>query len=95
MKKINLHNNRMMYDTELKGYVRLLDIIQALKDGDEFQVINTLGQDVTKDVVIRAFAEHVVMPLETYKELAQRYYEVGEEAPPIILFPKENNYDRL
>jgi len=94
MRKINLHNNRMMYDTQLKGYVRLLDIVQALKDGDEFMIVNSSGQDVTSRTIARAFAEHLILPMDVYRNLAQSYYEI-EELPTGVGNIKENTYERL
>lgn len=93
MRKINLHNNRMMYDTQLKGYVRLLDIVQALKDGDDFMVVNSFNQDVTTHIVSQALAKHVPIPLEVGKELVQRFYEIEEL--PVGVSQKENTYERL
>ena len=92
MRIINYYNNRKYYDKGLKGHVNLLDILQAVKDGDPFIIKDAKGTDITNKVVNAAIYKHLVIPFDIAKELVQNLYEVGETA---AVFPRENNFDRL
>lgn len=93
MKTYTMYKDHILRDKEEKCNVKLLDIIQAVKDGDKFIVIDHNKQEVTEQVVNAAINKHLVIPLDMAKDLIQSLYEV--ELNKMNLLPKENNYDRL
>lgn len=88
---ITLYSNRKYYDKSLRGHVNLLDILQAVKDGDNFGVRTKDGRDITEKVINAAIHKHLVIPYAIARTLVQDLYEV-EKAN---FLPKENKYDRL
>jgi polyhydroxyalkanoate synthesis regulator protein len=90
---ITLYNNRKYYDKGLKGHITLLDIIQAVKDGDEFLVRDSTGTDITEKTINAAIYKHLVIPTDVAKDLVQNLYEIEVEKQNFL--PTENNYDRL
>jgi polyhydroxyalkanoate synthesis regulator protein len=84
---ITLYANRKYYDKSLRGHVTLLDIIQAVKDGDEFVVVDKDKKDITRKTISAAIYKHLVLPLDTANQLVKDFYE--------ITLPKENTYERL
>ncbi len=95
MRVIKFYANRKYYDKTLKGHVTLLDIIQAVKDGDEFVVRNKEGRDITEKVVNAAIYKHLRIPFDTARDIIKELYEKEVEKAPDFLLPKENIYDRL
>ncbi len=94
MRIIKFYANRKYYDNTLKGHVTLLDIIQAVKDGDEFLVRNKEGRDITEKTVNAAIYKHLPIPLDMARDIIRELYEKEIEKRDFLL-PKENNYDRL
>lgn len=90
IKIYTMYKDYILRDKEEKCNVKLLDIIQAVKDGDEFIVINQEKQDITEQTINAAMYKHLVIPIGLARELIHSLYEVE-----IKLFPKENKYDRL
>jgi len=70
------HKNRKFYNRNLKGYTTLLDIVQAVKDGDEFIVFNTRGEDVTEETLNAAIYKHLIIPSDKAATLIKELYEV-------------------
>lgn len=91
MRVITLYANRKYYDKGLKGHVNLLDILQAVKDGDDFIVRNKAGQDITVKTINAAIYKYLTIPIDTAKDLVQNLYEIEVQN----FLPTENNYDRL
>lgn len=92
---IKFYANRKYYDNTLKGHVTLLDIIQAVKDGDEFLVRNKEGRDITEKVVNAAIYKHLTIPFDMARDIIRELYEREVEKERDFLLPKENDYDRL
>jgi polyhydroxyalkanoate synthesis regulator protein len=95
MRIIKFYANRKYYDNTLKGHVTLLDIIQAVKDGDEFLVRNKEGRDITEKVINAAIYKHLTIPFDMARDIIKELYEKETEKGPDYHLPKENNYDRL
>lgn len=93
MRIITLYTNRKYYDKGLRGHINLLDILQAVKDGDEFIVRNKAGEDITNKTINAAIYKYLTIPIDNAKDLVHQLYEV--ELNKINFLPKENNYDRL
>lgn len=94
MRIITQYANRKYYDKGLRGHVNLLDILQAVKDGDEFLVRNKAGKDITTKTVNAAIYKHLIMPLDMAEGVIRELYEKEVEKRDFLL-PKENDYDRL
>lgn len=93
MRIITQYANRKYYDKGLKGHINLLDILQAVKDGDEFLVRNKAGKDITLKTINAAIYKYLVIPIDMAEDLVRTLYEVEVEKESFLL--KENNYDRL
>lgn len=65
----------MMYDRGLHCYVNLLDILQAVKDGDEFVVTDSNHVDRTNQMIMRALSKLVPIPIDGLTNIVKRYYE--------------------
>ena len=92
---ITLYSNRKYYDKSLRGHVTLLDIIQAVKDGDTFIVVDKNKKDITNKTINAAIYKHLIIPQDSAEALIKEFFEKELEETPDFLFPKENNYDRL
>lgn len=90
---ITQYANRKYYDKGLKGHVNLLDILQAVKDGDPFIVRNKQGRDITTKTINAAIYKHLQLPLDMAESIIRELYE--KEVEQQFGLPKENNYDRL
>lgn len=93
MRIITQYANRKYYDKVLKGHINLLDILQAVKDGDEFLVRNKIGEDITLKTINAAIYKYLVIPVDMAEDLINTLYEIEVEKESFL--PKENNYDRL
>ena len=93
MRVITLYANRKYYDKGLKGHVNLLDILQAVKDGDDFIVKNKAGQDITVKTINAAIYKYLTIPIDIAEDLVRTLYEIELEKENFL--PKENNYDRI
>lgn len=92
MRTITLYSNRKYYDKGLRGHINLIDILQAVKDGDEFIIKNKMGQDITTKTVNAAIYKYVTIPMDTCRGLVQGLYEIETVKQTL---PTENMYDRL
>lgn len=77
IKIYTMYKDHILRDKEEKCNVKLLDIIQAVKDGDEFIVIKQDKQDVTAQTINAAINKHLIIPLEKAKNLIGELYEIN------------------
>ena len=55
MVKIVKYSNRKLYDLEKKGYIRLLDVVNYVKEGQEVEVVDyDQKTDITNEVLTSA-----------------------------------------
>ena len=69
--------NRTFYSRKYNAKVRLIDVLQAIKDGEEIVVRDFTGRDITEHTISRAFLKHVILPQNIYRNLIKDYYEVN------------------
>jgi len=66
MKTFKKYSNRKLYSSDKKGYVRLEDILNLVKQGETIQVLSHGdGKDVTTEVVREAILRSSEIPTET------------------------------
>ena len=57
MKNVKRYSNRKLYDSEAKHYVTLADVAQAVRAGDDVQVLDHVtGVDITSRVLAQVIA---------------------------------------
>ena len=58
MRIVKRYSNRKLYDTEMKRYVRLLDLARIVREGQEVRVVdNVTNEDLTTVTLSRALLE--------------------------------------
>ncbi|SHH18546.1 polyhydroxyalkanoate synthesis repressor PhaR [Ferrimonas marina] len=58
MKLIKRYPNRRLYDTELKGYITLMDVRGYIKNYEPFSVVDSkTGDEITRAVLLQVLAE--------------------------------------
>lgn len=78
---IKRYENRKLYDTEAKAYVRLEEIAALIRRGEEVQVIdNATGADITAATLAKVIAETVRPPLPQPSEVLHQLLRWGEQS---------------
>jgi polyhydroxyalkanoate synthesis regulator protein len=80
MRKIKRYKyNRKLYDYASGGYINLSEIVQAVKDQEEFCVVDETGIDVTDDIVLRAVQTQVKLSRQMCNNIIRGLYETSFE----------------
>jgi len=59
---IKKYENRRLYDTTNSRYVNLEEVAQLLKQGNDVQVIDTAGEDITRLILTQIIVEDAKTP---------------------------------
>jgi polyhydroxyalkanoate synthesis repressor PhaR len=58
MRVIKKYPNRRLYDTERSSYIKLAEVHDLIREGEEFQVVDAeTGEDITRQVLIQIIIE--------------------------------------
>ena len=74
---IEFTSSRTLFSYKYKKPVRLIDILQAVKDNENILVRTKQGKDITAYTLSRAFLKHVILPEEVYRSLIEEFYEAS------------------
>lgn len=77
---IKKYPNRRLYDTVKSGYITIADVLKLVRDGDDFQVVDSeTGEDLTRSVLVQIILEQEsgATPIFTTEMLTKfiRFYD--------------------
>lgn len=84
MRLIKKYKNRKMYDTFEKKFITLNEIAQFIKNGEVIRVIDSLGNDVTQEISLKAKIEYdffAILRKEVIEKLIQGFIKILKGRP--------------
>lgn len=84
MRLIKKYKNRKMYDTFEKKFITLNEIAQFIKKGEVIRVIDSLGNDITQEISLKAKIEYdffAILRKEVIEKLIQGFIKILKGRP--------------